>query len=250
MRMLKWKLGFRFKEDPPVVPIWVALYDLPIEFMHPEVIYSMATALGQPLKVDAPTINMTRSGSYQGFIKNEPDKNVVPALKKKGFKIKSAKPKWPLKGGKAKNDALEVQILNSNPLVVKGVEMQIDDARIVDAHPMEETLDARLVIAHPAEETLAAQSLLVHSAEQGLESLWLESTSGLSALEKEVIPVDLQESPIREDAEHAPSLLITQSLVQSENRFPVLQDKEDGDIDDDVEIVFPEDNNQEQQNQG
>ncbi|CAI9099800.1 OLC1v1036676C1 [Oldenlandia corymbosa var. corymbosa] len=60
MPILKWKPRFRFEEDPPVVPIWVSLYNLPVEYMHPEVIFSMATAIGQPLKVDTPILNMTR----------------------------------------------------------------------------------------------------------------------------------------------------------------------------------------------
>ncbi|CAI9094473.1 OLC1v1030219C1 [Oldenlandia corymbosa var. corymbosa] len=60
MRILKWKPGFKFEEDLPIVPIWVSVCDLPIEFLNPEVIFSMATVIGKPLKVDAPTLNMTR----------------------------------------------------------------------------------------------------------------------------------------------------------------------------------------------
>ncbi|CAI9095436.1 OLC1v1031390C1 [Oldenlandia corymbosa var. corymbosa] len=60
MRILKWKPRFKYEEDPLIVPIWVSLFDLPIEFMNIEVIFSMATAVGKPLKVDAPTLNMTR----------------------------------------------------------------------------------------------------------------------------------------------------------------------------------------------
>ncbi|CAI9108595.1 OLC1v1008239C1 [Oldenlandia corymbosa var. corymbosa] len=60
MCILNWTLGFRFEEDPLVVSIWLSLYDLPVEFMHPEVIFSMASAIGQPLKVDTPTVNITR----------------------------------------------------------------------------------------------------------------------------------------------------------------------------------------------
>ncbi|CAI9094893.1 OLC1v1030723C1 [Oldenlandia corymbosa var. corymbosa] len=37
MRILKWRPGFKFEEDPPIVPIWVSLFDLPIEFLNPEV---------------------------------------------------------------------------------------------------------------------------------------------------------------------------------------------------------------------
>ncbi|CAI9099540.1 OLC1v1036380C1 [Oldenlandia corymbosa var. corymbosa] len=58
--MLKWTLGFKYEEDPPIVLIWVSLYDLSVKYLNPEVIFSIATAIGKPLKVDAPTLNMTR----------------------------------------------------------------------------------------------------------------------------------------------------------------------------------------------
>ncbi|CAI9112481.1 OLC1v1012937C1 [Oldenlandia corymbosa var. corymbosa] len=60
MRSLKWTPGFKYEEDPPILPIWVSLYDLPVEYLNPEVIFSMATAIGKLLKVDAPTLNITR----------------------------------------------------------------------------------------------------------------------------------------------------------------------------------------------
>ncbi|CAI9105994.1 OLC1v1005042C1 [Oldenlandia corymbosa var. corymbosa] len=36
MRILKWKPGFKFEEDPPIVPIWGSLCNLPIEFLNPK----------------------------------------------------------------------------------------------------------------------------------------------------------------------------------------------------------------------
>ncbi|CAI9112678.1 OLC1v1013153C1 [Oldenlandia corymbosa var. corymbosa] len=151
-------------------------------------------------------------------LKNEAEKSVVPALKKKGIEIKSATQKWLLKGGETKND-LEAQILSLNPLVVRGVEKESEAAQTVEAHPAEETLDPRLDDARLACGTLAAQSLVVHPANQPLESHQLESTSGLSTMEKETIPLDLQPSP------------------------------DDGDIDDEVENVFTEVDNHDQRKQ-
>ncbi|CAI9109405.1 OLC1v1009221C1 [Oldenlandia corymbosa var. corymbosa] len=60
MRILKWQPGFKFEEDPPIVPIWVSLHELPLEWTHPSVLYSIASAVGKPLQVDAPTLNLTR----------------------------------------------------------------------------------------------------------------------------------------------------------------------------------------------
>ncbi|CAI9099277.1 OLC1v1036065C1 [Oldenlandia corymbosa var. corymbosa] len=291
--MLKWMPRFRFEEDPPVVPIWVALYDLPIEFMHPEVIYLMATALGQPLKVDTSTLNMTRPSVARFCVEvdltkdlpksvkvgkkgckneqiftfehipsyclkcckighkdidcrvgkptvrmNESEKIEVPALKKKGIKIKSAKPKWPLKGGDPKS-GLEAQIVSLNPLVVKGVEKESAMiTEIVERQPVEKTLAARLG-AHPTGETLVAQVIPI------LESRQLESTSGLSVMEKEAIPVDLQPSPVRTET----VCVVAQTLVQSENQFLVPQDAEEDDVEKEIENVFSEVDTQSQKKQ-
>ncbi|CAI9108910.1 OLC1v1008616C1 [Oldenlandia corymbosa var. corymbosa] len=49
-----------FEEDPPIVPIWVSLHELPLEWTHPTVLYSIASAVGKPLQVDTPTLNLTR----------------------------------------------------------------------------------------------------------------------------------------------------------------------------------------------
>ncbi|CAI9089600.1 OLC1v1024201C1 [Oldenlandia corymbosa var. corymbosa] len=60
MRILKWQPGFKFKEDSPIVPIWVSLHELPLEWTHPTVLYSIASTVGKPLQVDTPTLNLTR----------------------------------------------------------------------------------------------------------------------------------------------------------------------------------------------
>ncbi|CAI9102839.1 OLC1v1001187C1 [Oldenlandia corymbosa var. corymbosa] len=203
-----------------------------------EVIYLMATALGQPLKVDTPTMNMTRPSvarfcvevdltkelpksvkickkgcKHEQFFtfkhissyclrcskighkeadcrvgkhlkpKNGDEKHVATAAKKKGLEIKAAKPKWLLKVGESKNDALEVEILNMNPLVVKGFgkvdAAQTDAGRIAELQLEGETLAARLG-ACPAEETLTMNSLLAHPADQS--SLVREETVNVTAM--------------------------------------------------------------------
>ncbi|CAI9099246.1 OLC1v1036031C1 [Oldenlandia corymbosa var. corymbosa] len=188
MRNLKWTPEFCFEEDPPVVPIWVALYDLPIEYMHLEVIYSMATALGQPLKVDTPTLNLTRPSVARFCVEVDLTKDLqksvkigkkgrkheqqftfehipsycikcskighkdsecrvgtpspqsndveVPLVKKKGMKLAPSKSKVILKGGSHKPD-LKVSILQMDPLIAKGVEMEVLELQAPKSQPAE-----------------------------------------------------------------------------------------------------------------
>ncbi|CAI9108928.1 OLC1v1008636C1 [Oldenlandia corymbosa var. corymbosa] len=176
MRILKWKLGFRFEEDPLVVPIWVSLFDLPVEYMYPEVIYSMATAIGKPLKIDKPTLNMTRPFGARFFVevdltkefpksvkigkkgrkhehvftyehvpfycskcckighkeincrvgkplplKSDSGKEKNPAVVKKGVKLHGPKVILGSKRSQGQGDP-KVDIINMNPLIVRGVE--------------------------------------------------------------------------------------------------------------------------------
>ncbi|CAI9108964.1 OLC1v1008685C1 [Oldenlandia corymbosa var. corymbosa] len=270
MRILKWTPSLRFEKDPSVVPIWVSLFDLPIEYMHPEVIFSTATALGQPLKVDTPTLNMTRplvarfcvevdltkelpksvkireKGCKHEQIftfehipyccqkcckighkevdccvgkapkKREDGKNVEHGRKsdgenddsrpkKKGIKIPPPKPKWLSRGGEdgAKQQDLEVQILQMNPLVVKAIESV--------SQPAAKALDPRPSDLMPAE-TLVQRAL--------------ESTSGLLTQEKSLIPIDLHE-------EFDPC--VRRKNIDDDDA-PLLDDSEE------VEVVFSEEN--------
>ncbi|CAI9094743.1 OLC1v1030530C1 [Oldenlandia corymbosa var. corymbosa] len=81
LRILKWRQGFRFEEDLPIVPIWVSLFDLPIEFLNPEVIFSMATAMGKPLKVYSLTLNMTRSSVARFCVEVDLTKELPKSVK-------------------------------------------------------------------------------------------------------------------------------------------------------------------------
>ncbi|CAI9103059.1 OLC1v1001487C1 [Oldenlandia corymbosa var. corymbosa] len=228
MRILKWKLGFCFEEDPPVVPIWVSLSDFPIEYMHPEVIFSMATTLGKPLKVDTPTLNMTRPSVAQFCVKvdltkelpksvkigkkgqekhpprkkddgkKHEEKHDDPVHKKKGLKIAQTKPKWLFKGseGKSKSPNLQVEIVKDYPLIVKATEKQPSKQQSL---PEAETLALPSVEPHPAEETLAAwnfesQPHTIELQPPVIEPWLLESSSGLSIKEKASIPVDIPDS--------------------------------------------------------
>ncbi|CAI9109381.1 OLC1v1009194C1 [Oldenlandia corymbosa var. corymbosa] len=252
MRILKLTPGFRFEEDPPVVPIWVSLYDLPIEFMHPEVIYSMATSLGQPLKVDTPTLNMTSPFVVRFCVEVDLTKDlpksvrvgkkgrkheqlftfehvpsycvkcskighkdsecrigksilrsddVEPSLgKKKGIKLAPSKPKLALKRGNEKH-GLDVDTLNLNPLIAKGIELVARESSGPSSPPAE-TLGAR---------TLEAEVM------ETLEQRRVESTSGLTVKEKELTLINLQSSPKRNEV--VPQYVVNPIPPQYENKF-------------------------------
>ncbi|CAI9102639.1 OLC1v1000938C1 [Oldenlandia corymbosa var. corymbosa] len=213
VRILKWTPGFRFEEDPPVVPIWVSLFDLPIEYMHPEVIYSMATALGQPLKVDTPTLNMTRPSVARFCVGVDLTKELVKSVKigKKGRKheqfftfehvpfycqkcckighkesdCRMGKPsqKNPLvrptestEAGGKKQD-LEVEIVNLNPLIVKSNATTLQSTETITPQLPAKTLAPQL----PPKTLMPREPA---------------TSSGLSVHDKALIPVDLQESPV------------------------------------------------------
>ncbi|CAI9099671.1 OLC1v1036527C1 [Oldenlandia corymbosa var. corymbosa] len=255
MRILKWTPSFHFKEDPPVVPVWVSLYDLPIEYMHLEVIYSMATALGQPLKVDTLTLNMTRPFVARFCIEinltkdlpksvrvgkkgckheqlltfvhipsycvkcskighKDPEcrigkplqrrKDVEPiVVKKKGIKLAPSKPKWSFQGGSGKL-GLDVEILNLNLLICKGIEPEVMESSVPSSRPAE-TLDACALEAKVAEtlgSELVPQSMInpnppqtgnMFSVRQGLDEgdneLPLEKDkSASSAVSSNILP--------------------------------------------------------------
>ncbi|CAI9089729.1 OLC1v1022744C1 [Oldenlandia corymbosa var. corymbosa] len=162
------------------------------------------------------------------------DKIEVP--EKKGIKIKSAKPKWTLKGGDLKN-TLDAQIVSLNPLVVKGVEKEATVVtKIIKNNPVTKTLEAR-----PADKTLAAEETLGAQGE-----LWqFESSSGLSATEKETILVDLHPSPVRTEA----VCVDAPSLVQSENRFAILHAVEGEETEEEMANVHSEFHMQSQEEQ-
>ncbi|CAI9109177.1 OLC1v1008948C1 [Oldenlandia corymbosa var. corymbosa] len=163
MRILKWKPGFKFEKDPPVVPIRVSLYDLPIEFMHPEVIFSMATALGKPLKVDAPTLNMTRSSSCKIGHKEEDCREGKPPPEKQeeGMKMVEPAPKKKV----AEKSSIPVDILaaatpasTSNRFAV--LEMIEEEDELVVVNEDEHVQNVFIKDLPPPQPSIQQQSIL------------------------------------------------------------------------------------------
>ncbi|CAI9102728.1 OLC1v1001046C1 [Oldenlandia corymbosa var. corymbosa] len=146
MRILKWQPGFKFEEDPPIVPIWVSLHELPFEWTHPRVLFSIASAVGKPLQVDTPTLNLTRPSVAHFCAEVDLTKKLPKSIRigKKGKKYeqyytyeyvpsycsacckighrdvdcRKKKVNWGLKKGERKTD-LEVEIISEDPFIVK-----------------------------------------------------------------------------------------------------------------------------------
>ncbi|CAI9089644.1 OLC1v1024256C1 [Oldenlandia corymbosa var. corymbosa] len=306
MCILKWQLGFKFEEDPLIVPIWVSLHELPLEWTHRKVLFSIASAVGKPLQVDTPTLNLTRPSvarfcgevdlttelrksirigkkgkkyeqlytyeyvpSYcsayckighkefdcrkgKGVALNvlkadakkaeHADLEMKTAGNKNGIRLQQKKVTWgSRKTGKSTD--LQVEIIQENPLTVKGVESKVAESR-------------------PAE-TLARNG---------------GSISGLFVKDKCVVPVDIVDSspsdpghyhledtvhvvPETRDIEtmddHSKLCDLNKSApVSQANKFAILQDIDDygdavktfenEDDNDDVENVFTEEHNDNQ----
>ncbi|CAI9115322.1 OLC1v1016196C1 [Oldenlandia corymbosa var. corymbosa] len=236
-------------------PIWVSLCDLPVEYMHPEGLYSIARAIGKSLKVDTLTLNMLRPSVARLCVEVDLTKDFPRSVKivKKGKKHEqqftyehipsycskcckighkeedcrigkphlqkesSRKDAIPVIKSKGVKQALkmredvdksgfDVQILQSNPL--KGVESQY--LRMQKSESVPSQAAKTLVPHHPAK-TLAAGA----HAETPVVRLG-ESTSGLSAMEKLVIPVDFPDevSPPSAVSNH---FAVLETIDESEN---------------------------------
>ncbi|CAI9102519.1 OLC1v1000801C1 [Oldenlandia corymbosa var. corymbosa] len=230
MRIMKWQPGFKFEEDPPIVLIWVSLHELPLEWTHPMVLYSIASAVGKPLQVDTPTLNLTRPSVARFCVEVDLMKDLPKSIRigkkgkkyeqhytyeyvpsycpacckighkevdckkgkgvikedlktaehvaaeristgaKGGLRLQQKKVTWGSKQ-KGKKDELQVTIIQENPLIVKGVQTAVEKSQPAGTLKLAATL-----IFKPAK---------THAG---------ESTSGLSALEKRAIPVDIIDS--------------------------------------------------------
>ncbi|CAI9108963.1 OLC1v1008684C1 [Oldenlandia corymbosa var. corymbosa] len=158
---------------------------------------------------------------------------------------------WMSKGGEGKKNQqnLDVQIIQMNPLVVKGVDSQSLPSQALESQAL-------------AKKTLAEQTLASRVAEPIIAECVLEFSPRLSAKEKEVIPVDLQdEAPLfakRSIEESIPRCDLApgnNEIVpgKTSNRFLALQTIEDQEVnlvvesDEDVKNVYSEENNDGQQ---
>ncbi|CAI9117270.1 OLC1v1018626C1 [Oldenlandia corymbosa var. corymbosa] len=118
-----------------------------------------------------------------------------------------------------------------DPLIAKGVEIEVLESQAPKSQPAE-TLEVQQHAKTLAHTTPVAEAIDMRR---------IESTSGLSTKEKELILVDLQPSP-EKIAEES----LVPNLPQSANKFSVLQEQDDeetdlvGDKEDAEEIIVTE----------
>ncbi|CAI9094816.1 OLC1v1030616C1 [Oldenlandia corymbosa var. corymbosa] len=264
MRILKWHPGFKFEEDPPIVPIWVSLYELPLEWMHPRVLFSIASAVEKPLQVDTPTLNLTRPSVARFCAEVDLTKELPKSIRigKKGKKYEqyytyecvpsycsacSEKVNWGLRKGERKMD-LEVQIINEDPFIIKGLIPKVVETQV-----------AETLTSQPPEEAHAGGS-----------------TFGLTTKEKGSIPVDIVDSTPHDSGEVGSLAQTTQLVVLQDdvlndcsemnktepvmqaNQFAILQscddngdaiadivqenaDEDSDDVENDPKLFYPDD---------
>lgn len=59
MKVLKWTSSFSVTTEPPVVPIWISLENLPLFVFKRGPLFSIGNLLGRSLKIDQATANLT-----------------------------------------------------------------------------------------------------------------------------------------------------------------------------------------------
>ncbi|CAI9108917.1 OLC1v1008624C1 [Oldenlandia corymbosa var. corymbosa] len=222
MRILKWRPGFKFEEDPPIVPIWVSLFDLLIEFLITEVIFSMETAIGKPLKVDAPSLNMTRPSVARFGVEVDLTKEFPKSVKvgKKGKKHDQIFtyehiPDYCTKCNKIGHKKEDCRVGLQKPLdkKKKAPLKSVDGANqkrslhVNGVKPHKKTQERAVKnpraqgATNPSAQDVTAPS----SAATADRSIQVGLSSSLSAKEKETIPVDVQASEAANSSKEAPS---------------------------------------------
>ncbi|CAI9094821.1 OLC1v1030621C1 [Oldenlandia corymbosa var. corymbosa] len=238
----------------------LALYDLPIEFMHPEVIYSMATALGQPLKVDTPTLNMTRPSVARFCVEVDLTKDLPKSVKvgKKGRKHEQVFTfehilSYCLKCCKIGHKDIDCRVGKPMVRVNESDNIEVPEKKgikIKSAKPKwtlkrgdpKNTLEAQIVSLNPLvvkgvekEATVATEVVKNNPATKTLEA-WTAET--LAAEETLGAQVDLRPSPVRTEA----VCVDAPPLVQLGNRFSILHAAEDDEAEDHTQSQEEQDN--------
>ncbi|KAK4371635.1 hypothetical protein RND71_007019 [Anisodus tanguticus] len=60
MRTFKWDIWFTPEEETSMAVIWISFPNLPPNFYVPSILFSIASAVGKPIAIDAATLNKTR----------------------------------------------------------------------------------------------------------------------------------------------------------------------------------------------
>lgn len=89
MRTLKWDLLLDPNEKTLIAIAWISILSLPLNFFSEETIFSIATAVGKPLRVGMATTNKTRPSCTRikvevDLLGDFPKRNNIRTKKKSG----------------------------------------------------------------------------------------------------------------------------------------------------------------------
>ena len=90
MRILKWSTNFHVDRESSVVPIWVELEKLPIFLFNKEALFTFASTIGKPLRLDAATAVISKSSVARfqveiDLLKERPDMIRIDLEEEEGF---------------------------------------------------------------------------------------------------------------------------------------------------------------------
>ncbi|KAH9684252.1 protein WVD2-like 3 [Citrus sinensis] len=81
MRVFKWSTDFRCSAESPIVPVWVSLPYLPVHFIHcKSALCSIASAIGNPLRVDHATASVNRPSVARVLVEYDVSKPLLPRI--------------------------------------------------------------------------------------------------------------------------------------------------------------------------
>lgn len=60
MGVIKWTLSFSPTRETSIVPVWISFPLLPIHFRAKSFLFALAIAIGVPLRIDKPTLDLCR----------------------------------------------------------------------------------------------------------------------------------------------------------------------------------------------
>ena len=82
MRIFKWTTDFLCSEESPVVPVWISFPYLPIHFVQcKEALFSIASAIGQPLRIDQATATLSRPSVARVLVEHDVTQPLLPRIR-------------------------------------------------------------------------------------------------------------------------------------------------------------------------
>ncbi|KAL9448763.1 hypothetical protein AB3S75_016127 [Citrus x aurantiifolia] len=82
MRIFKWTTDCRCSEESPIVPVWISFPYLPIHFVQcKEALFSIASAIGKPLRIDQATASLSRPSVARVLIERDVTQPLLPRIR-------------------------------------------------------------------------------------------------------------------------------------------------------------------------